>query len=320
MLMIFLFFSNSHVETESLKSALSNNFKLKDLGDAKECLGMRIIRDKEKGIITLDQTEYINKILKRFNMSTCKSMSTPLETNLDFGLQVEMSNKDIPYQQAIGSLMYLAVLTRPDISYTVSFMSQFNNKYTENHWKCIKRIFKYLQGTKNFGLVFKKSNNCNIEGFVDADWAGDKRDRKSYTGYVFKLSENAISWESRKQRTVALSSTEAEYMAISEAAKEAIYLKNLLCELMGKSSSSSVKLYNDNLSAQKLALNPMYHKRLKHIDIRHHFIREAVLNKNIELAYVPTDEMTADIMTKSLGVCKHNKFVSNMGIHETCKF
>lgn len=175
-----------------------------------------------------------------------------------------------------------------------------------------------MQGTKNVGLVFRKSNSCSIKGFVDADWAGDKQDRKSYTGFIFKLSENAISWESRKQRTVALSSTEAEYMAISEAAKEAIYLKNLLCELMGK--SDCVKLYNDNLSAQKLALNPIYHKRSKHIDIRHHFIREAILNKNIELGYVPTDEMIADIMTKSLSVCKHNKFMDGMGLCKTCAF
>lgn len=201
-------------------------------------LGMKITRDWEKGTIILHQKDYINHILKRFNMSNCKSSPTPLETNLNFDMYVENCSSNIPYQQLIGSLMYLAILRRPDISYSVSFLSQFNNCYYQSHWKCAKRILKYLQGTKDFGLVFKKSD-LGLGGFVNADWGSARIDRKSYTGFVFKLSESAISWESRKQRTVALSSTKAEYMAISEAAKEALYLKNLLCELTER------KLYLD---------------------------------------------------------------------------
>lgn len=144
----------------------------------------RNTRDWEKETTILDQKDYINQVLRKFNMSGCKSMSTPLETNLDYNLQVETCNMNIPYQQLIGSLMYLAVLTRPDIAYSVSFLSQFNNKYTQSHWQCAKRVLKYLQSTKDYGLIFKKSD-IDLTGFVDADWAGDKNDRKSYTGFIF---------------------------------------------------------------------------------------------------------------------------------------
>lgn len=309
----FFVFSNFPEETSFLKSTLNSQFKLKDLGEARHCLGMNICRNHETGIITLDQTNYIDQILARFNMSNCKPASTPLEVNPDCNVQVGICNKDIPYQQAIGSLMYLAVLTRPDISFAVSYLSQFNNNFNESHWVCVKRVLKYLQNTKHYCLTFKKSD-VNMEGYVDADWAGNKSDRRSYTGFIFKFSESAISWESRKQRTIALSSTEAEYMAISEAAKEAIYFKNLLYELTGQ--ANSIKLFNDNMSAQKLAVSPLYHRRSKHIDIRHHFIREAISDKNVELFYLPTDQMIADVLTKSLTVAKHNRFVNDIGLVE----
>ena len=149
---------------------------------------------------------------------------TPIEHKLSFKEQNNVNN--LPYQQLIGGLMYLAVLTRPDIAYSVSFLSQYNNCYNESHWKCVKRILKYLKGTKNYCLKYIKSGDV-LTGYVDADWANDKCDRKSYTGFVFVLSGTAISWESRKQRTVALSSTETEYMALSDAAKEAIEKSDL---------------------------------------------------------------------------------------------
>lgn len=207
--------------------------------------------------------------------------------------------------------MYLSVLTRPDISFAVSFMSQFNNNYNETHWKSAKRILKYLQGTKDYCLRFEKGN-AELEGFADADWASNTLDRKSYTDFVFKLSNSAISWESPKQETVALSSTEAEYMALSEASKEAIYLRNLLFELTGK--LNCILLYNDNQSAQKLAENPIYHKWSKHIDVRHHFVREAVSNKFIKISYLPTAEQPADLLTKSLNYVKHNDFRKKLGM------
>lgn len=217
----------------------------------------------------------------------------------------------MPYQELIGSLMYLAVLTRPDIAYSVSFLSQFNSNHTLEHWKCAKRILRYLKLTKDFCLMFSKSEE-GLQGFVDADWGNDKQDRKSYTGFVFKMSNGVISWESRKQRTVALSSTEAEYVAVAEATKEAIYLKNLNFEITGQ--MNCVSLFNDNMGAQALANNPVYHKRTKHIDVRHHFVRDAVSNNQIKLLYLPTDKMTADIFTKSLTADKHDRCIKELNM------
>lgn len=306
----FFIFSNDTVETKILKEKLSSRFKIKDLGEVKQCLGMRISIDKSKGIITLDQQQYVNQLLKRFNMSECNEVRTPMESNVNLK-KGDFCETKFPYQQLIGSLMYLAVLTRPDIAYSVSYLSQFNNCYNETHWNCAKRVLRYLQGTKNYCLSFKRVNT-ELEGFVDADWASDTHDRKSYTGFCFKLSGAAISWESKKQKTVALSSTEAEYMAMSEASKEAIYLLNFYNEIIG--NLNCIKLFNDSQSAQKLSVNPVFHKRSKHIDVRHHFIREAIANNLIRVEYLQTADMPADIFTKSLVYVKHSKFVGSLGI------
>lgn len=309
----FFVFSNDPVEVNSLESYLGQNFKIKNLGEAKQCLGVRIIRDYRNNFITLDQECYIDEILKKFNMLDCNSVSSPLDCNFDFEeTKNETCDIKLPFQQLIGNLMYLAVLTRPDIAYAVSFLSQFNNCYNKVHWQCAKRILRYLKGTKNVSMKFEKTDSLNLVGFVDADWGSNKRDRKSYSGYIFKLSGAAISWKSCKQKTVALSSTEAEYMALSEATKEAIYLRNLLSDLTGQ--QDCVEIYNDNQSTQKLANNPVFHDRSKHIDIRYHFVRDAVRDKIIDLKYLPTGEMIADILTKPLKGVKNAKFVQGLGL------
>lgn len=308
----FFIFSNSDAETNFLKKELSLKFKIKDLGQLRQCLGMRVNIDKDKGSISLDQEQYIDELLLRFNMSDCKTVNTPMENNLKL-IKCEIKNdSNFPYQQLIGALMYLAVLTRPDISFCVSYLSQFNNCFSEEHWKCAKRVLRYLKGTKKCGLTFVKSDIPELEGFVDADWAGDMVDRRSYTGFCFKFSGSVVSWESRKQGSVALSSTEAEYVALSEAAREAIYLRNLFDEFIG--NAMCITLFNDNQSAQKLCNNPAFHKRAKHIDIRHHFVREAVSNNFVNVKYLRTDDMPADILTKSLSFVKHNKFSIELGI------
>lgn len=207
--------------------------------------------------------------------------------------------------------MYLAVCSRPDIAHAVGVLSQFNNCYTEEHWVSAKCIFKYLKGTLNYHLEYKQTENL-LRGYVDVDWGGDQTDRKSYTGFVFLLGGAAFSWESRKQKTVVLSSTEAEYIGLSDASKEAIFLKNLLNEVF--SQNYPVKLYNDNQSAQKLAANSVFHDRSKHIDVQHHFIREAVKYKHIDLKYLSTEDMVADIFTKGLCKPKHNRCVLDLGL------
>ncbi|XP_046145331.1 secreted RxLR effector protein 161-like [Osmia bicornis bicornis] len=179
----------------------------------------------------------------------------------------------VPYRSLIGSLMYLATSTRPDIAHAVSALSQFNDNPGEEHWKAAKRVLRYIKRTEKMEIVFTKTEN-ELIGFSDADWGASIDDRRSYTGYVFRLFGGAISWSSRKQKTVAMSSAEAEYMALSEAAKESIYQRRFLTEVVGKLKTTLILC--DNQSAGLMAKNPVYHERTKHIDIRYHFVRESV--------------------------------------------
>lgn len=249
-------------------------------------------------------------------MTDCKPVCTPLETGLKLyqaGDDSDDEERNVPYRELLGSLMYLAQGTRPDIAHAVSALSQWNTCFRKIHWRCAKRILRYLKGTINHGLHYSKSGQ-SLTGYADADWGNCAIDRKSYTGSVFILANCAISWESRKQRCVALSSTEAEYIALS-AAREAIYLSAFLTEI-GMSSLSKVTLHNDNQGAGKLAVNPVFHSRSKHIDIRCHFIRHALSNHQISLIYTPTENMLADVLAKPVPSAKHAFCIEGIGVKD----
>ncbi|KAG6462003.1 hypothetical protein O3G_MSEX012991 [Manduca sexta] len=188
----FFVFTNDISECNNLKKVLASKFKIKDLGQVKNCLGMTVNIDKVKGTVTLSQENYINQLLNKFNMADCKVADTPLETKLNINFN-NNCEKRIPYQQLIGGLMYLAVLTRRDIAYSVSFLSQFNNCYNLETWAYAKRILKYLKKTKHFGLKYTKCGKSNLEGFVDADWGNNVIDRRSYTGLCFMLAGSVVS-------------------------------------------------------------------------------------------------------------------------------
>lgn len=306
----FLIFSNCAKETEKLKTVLGSNFKLKDLGSVRRYLGMRINVNKESNTLTVDQHEYIEQLLARFDMSNCNTADTPIECKLNIE-KSESCATNVPYQRLIGSLMYLAILTRPDIAYALSYLSQFNNCYDVTHFNYAKRVLKYLQKTKHYCLEYSKGN-VELQGYVDADWASDSLDRKSYTGFCFVMNGSVISWQSRKQKTVSLSSTEAEYVALSEASREAVYLKNLMYEITGK--QCIVRLYCDNQSALKLSTSHQSHNRSKHIDVRYHYVKDAVRDKLIVINYISTQEMPADLLTKGLLSLKHYKFMKMIGL------
>lgn len=309
-----IIFSNDDYEKKRLKEIMANYFKIKDLGEAKFCLGVRINQNRSRGEIYIDQKKYIEEILGKFGMTNCNPVRTPIDKNVKLKKSTEGNEegiKDLPYQCLIGSLMFLAVTTRPDIAYVTSMLSKFNNCYTQEHFNAAKRVLRYLKGTMDKCLVYRKTND-KIVGYVDADYANDEDDRRSYTGYVFMYGGAAISWESKKQRTVALSSTEAEYMGLSEACKEAIYLRNVYEELMSR--PMTITLYNDNQAAQKIAHNPVYHKRTKHIDTRFHFIREVVERDVVQVKYVSTNDMIADVLTKGLDARKQMSCEEGMGL------
>jgi len=198
--------------------SLAREFEVKELGLARYCLGIEINRKED--IISLTQQKYTQEILERFHMESCNPVSTPGETRARAMDTIKtQTNKDdenltMPYRELVGALMYLAVATRPDIAYIASYLAQFNNCYTPEQWGMAKRTLRYLQGTSNFGLCFRKTND-KIAGYSDADWGNCAIDRRSYTGYSFILSGAAVSWKVQKQRTIALSSTKAEYMALA---------------------------------------------------------------------------------------------------------
>lgn len=295
-----------------VKKLISEEFPVTDKGLLHHYLGIEIERDGVTGPIKICQPQYIKELLKEYGMQDCKPVATPLEANHQVICNDDNCESIDPqdYQSIIGALMYLAITTRPDIQHSVAKLAQRNSNPHAEHMQAAKRILRYLRGTINLKMVYQ-ADKGKAEGFVDADWGGNALDRKSYTGFMFFVGGSLVSWESRKQSCVALSSTEAEYMAMSDAAKEAIFFKRLLEEI-GYSSGEAVILNVDNQGAEKLASNPVYHKRTKHIDIRYHHVREVVENGEIILKYCPTQDMIADILTKNLSKTKHNTFLKLM--------
>ena len=185
-----------------------------------------------------------------------------------------------------------------------------------DHWMGVKRVLRYLKGTLRYGLKFSISEQQpELVGYSDADWAGDVDTRRSTSGYVFQYGNGTISWSTKKQTTVAKSSTEAEYVALSLATQEAVWLRRLLYEL-GKKSDSSTVIYEDNQGAIELAKNAKYHNRTKHIDICHHFVRERVVSKEIKVIYCPTENMIADIMTKGLPKATFEAMRDLLGVYD----
>ena len=225
---------------------------------------------------------------------------------------------DVPYRSAIGSLMYLMICTRPDLGFAVGRLSQYCENPLKMHWNAVKRIYHYIKGTQDMGIVYDAkstpSSETSVIGYCDSDWAGCSDSRKSTEAYVFLLTGGAISWRSKKQSIVALSSCEAEYISACTAAKEAIWLSNVLQNLLGTESPSPITVLMDNQGSIKSAQNTSINARNKHIDIRHHFVREAVAKKEVALAYCPTTDQVADILTKPLLRVLFQKFRSLMGI------
>lgn len=298
----FIIFSNNSQMKNEFKAYLNKTFKMKDLGSAQFCLGIKIERDRRNGKLFLNQKQYILDTLTKFNMQDCKPVYTPMENGLkltkDQSPQSEEEKefmRNIPYREAVGCLMYLAQITRPDIYHVVHKLSQFNNNPGRVHWQCIKRVFRYLKGTLNLKLTYKADANESIEGYCDADWGGCIESGRSTSGYVFTLMGGPISWSSRKQSCVATSSCQSEYIAMAEANQEAQWWFMFQEEI---EESKPIKMFVDNQSAIYLASESFFHAKTKHINIKYHFVRESIQDGSIQVIYVPTEEQAADFMTK----------------------
>ncbi|CAL1360546.1 unnamed protein product [Linum trigynum] len=287
-----------------LKKELSKSFAMKDLGPAKQILGVRIVRDRGAKKIWLSQEKYIEKVLQRFNMDNAKAVSCPFANHFTLtskqspSTEKEKAEMDkIPYASAVGSLMYAMVCTRPDIAHAVGVVSRFLSKPGKEHWEAVKWILRYLRGSSKMSLCFGDGEPVLV-GYTDADMAGDVDSRRSTSGYLITLSGGAISWQSRLQKCVALSTTEAEYIAVTEACKEMIWMKKFLNEL--GFLQEQPQLFCDSQSAIHLAKNASFHARSKHIDVRYHWIRDVLEMKQLQLEKIHTDENGSDMCTKTL--------------------
>lgn len=288
-------------------------------------VGLQIKRIRKKKQIFIHQQTYIECILRRFEMYDAKPVSTPADPHVtltltrDNNTSDKSNSKNYPFKEVIGSLIFLAIVSRSDIIFAVSYLSRFLSGFDNEHWSAVKRVLRYLKGTSSLGITYQyNENNFALLGYSDADYAADLDTRRSTTGYLFCLSGGPITWNSQRQKTVSLSTTEAEYKAACAAAKEMIWLKRFLLELSCTDVTYSC-ICIDNQSTIKLVKNPTLHKRTKHIDIKYHFIREQYANKEIDIRYVPSVEQLADIFTKPLPKDRFVTLCNKIGITEALK-
>jgi hypothetical protein len=293
------------------KRELSSEFEMKDLGLMHYFLGLEVWQRSDE--IFLSQGKYIVEILQRFRMMDCKSMTTPMTINLKL-LSDKSSDLVDPtmYRQLIGSLMYL-VNTRPDICFAVNTLNQHMVEPRQVHWMATKHMLRYLHGTVGYGLRYVSSGDVKLQGYTDSDWAGSAVDQKSTSGCCFSLGSGMISWLSRKQTSVALSTSEAEYIATSVASREAVWLWKLLAGIFDLELEPTL-IHCDNQSCVKLTENPVFHDRSKHIEIKYHYIWDMVERRVVELQYISTDEQIANILTKPLSRVKYEYFRDKLGV------
>lgn len=305
-------------EVAKIKRELSDRFEMKDLGAATIIVGIEIKRDRERKSLTISQHEYTQKVLARFGMENSKTVATPMERpSKSKASELDEPAENIPYRQAIGSLMYLMIGTRPDIGYAIGKLSQFAETPLNRHWIAVKRVLRYINATQRFGITYQGSASENPVGYADADWGGCKETRKSTSGYLFLFANGAISWRSKKQNCVATSTCEAEYIATCLAVKESVWLSRLIADLRFSSNSNPVTINVDNQSAITSAENTSINQRNKHIEIPYHYVRDCVQRKKVFIQYCSSGSQIADILTKPLERVLFQKLRSLQGIENT---
>lgn len=312
--------SNSQSKIDSTIKEMESHFKLRDLGPTTQLLGMKITRDFSKHTIALSQKQYIIDMLEQYSHADCLPVSTPMDPGLVLQRTVSLTDEErdymtkVPYISAVGSLIYLAQCTRPDIAYAVGTLARHNSNPNPSHWKAVKHLFRYLKGSMDLELVYKPEELG--EPFVtysDANHGACKDTGRSTGAYVVKVGSGAVSWSSKLQSVVALSTTEAEYIAAVEADKEVKWMRSLLKEF-GMEVTQPSTLYIDNQSAISVSKNPEHHGRMKHLDLRFYWLRDNVESGHITPKHISTHDMIADCLIKPLVRVKHIKCRDGLGL------
>lgn len=270
----------------SLIQQLHSTFSLKDMGPLHYFLGIEVSRTSQGGLL-LSQAKYINDLLMKANMADCKPLPTPMVSNLKLSNTVgsAFENPSL-YRSIVGSLQYVTI-TRPELAFPVNKVCQFMQCPLDTHWKAVKRILRYLSGTKSLGLHLQKPSSLQLTGYSDSDWGSDPDDRKSTAGFCVYLGQNLISWSSKKQHSVSRSSTEAEYRGLASLVAELLWIRSLLSELQIPLPIPTV--YCDNIGAVLLAANPVLHSRSKHFELDLHFVRDHVAKGRVRISHIPAD-------------------------------
>ncbi|KAG3088906.1 hypothetical protein PI124_g16849 [Phytophthora idaei] len=295
-------------EIREAKEALKSTFKMKELGDVKLILGMEIDHNKTAGTLMIKQTRYIDDAVERFNQGNAKPVENPCASNMKLSKSMspttaeeraEMQTR--PYRSLIGCLMYITTCTRPDISYVVTQLSRFLENPGLQHWKGAVRVLRYIKSTREHGIVYQRgSGEVTAQAYTDADWVSNIDDRRSVSGVMIMIGNAPVMFKSKFQRTVALSSAEAEYMALSLCTQEVLWTRAMLKD-MDHEQVGATRVWEDNQGAIALARNTGYHARTQHVDIRHHFIRENVERRKLNVDYIDTKRQLADMLAKALG-------------------
>lgn len=298
---------------EEVPISLRKSFEISEMGEIHHYLGMEVEKN-EDGDYFLSQRRYINDIIILSGLNEAKESNIPLDPGY---VTKENEGEVLPdnrnYQKFIGKLLYVAINTRPDIATAVSILSRNTSRPNQEDWIELKRVIRYLKGTNNYRLRLSKLTEPEgIVGYSDADWAENRRDRKSNSGYVFKINGGTVSWACRKQTCVSLSTAEAEFIALSESVQEALWLKQLLRELNG--NPEKLVIFEDNQSCLKIVETEKFSSRTKHIATKIHFVRDQIKKGNITCVYCPSETMAADILTKPLPRIRTAKLAELIGL------
>ncbi|OWZ06002.1 LOW QUALITY PROTEIN: polyprotein [Phytophthora megakarya] len=295
-------------EIREVKNTLKAVFKMIELGAAAFILGMEIDHDKEVGTLMIKQARYIGDVAERFGQRDAKRVDNPCAYNLKVSKtqspgtdaeRAEMRSK--PYRSLIGRLLYITTCTRPDVAYVVTQLSRFLDNPGLEHWRAAIPVLRYLKTKREFGIVYDRgSGGIKAEAYTDAGWGSNIDDRRSVSGVLVMIGNAPVVFKSKFQRTVALSSAEAEYMALSLCTQEVLWGRAMLKD-MGHEHPEGTQVWEDNQGANALVSNARYDARTKHVDIRHHFIRENVEDGTVKIGYIDTKHQLADMLTKALG-------------------